>query len=87
MSLPSDRPIFLERTAYRRRRLGDAAKLWPVVTLCALLLPVWLAPDALSGAGGMIWVFALWLLVVIASALLHRRLARKPKSAEPPNEL
>ncbi|SDD28596.1 hypothetical protein SAMN05421538_101286 [Paracoccus isoporae] len=83
MSLPSDRPIFLERSAYRRRRLGDAAKLFPVVTLCALLVPVWLAPAALSGAGGVIWIFSLWLTVVIASALLHRRLARKPKPADP----
>ena len=39
MSLPPDQPIFLERAAYRRRRLQDAARLLPMVTLAALLLP------------------------------------------------
>ncbi len=51
MSLPPDQPIFLERAAYRRRRLLDAARLLPMVTLAALLLPVWLMPAAMSGAG------------------------------------
>ena len=83
MSLPPDRPIFLERAAYRRRRLKDAARLLPIVTVAALLLPVWLAPAALSGASGMIWVFLLWLLVILASALLHRRLAQPPPPAMP----
>ncbi|MFD1797324.1 hypothetical protein ACFSC1_15170 [Paracoccus aurantiacus] len=84
MSLPNDRPIFLERAAYRRRRLKDAARILPIVTLAALLLPVWLMPDALSGAGGMIWLFALWLLVIAVSAVLHRRLSAKPARSLPP---
>ncbi|MDO5606379.1 MAG: hypothetical protein Q4G25_14580 [Paracoccus sp. (in: a-proteobacteria)] len=87
MSLPPDRPIFLERAAYRRRRLADAARVLPVAVLAALLLPVWLAPQMVSGAGGMIGFFALWLLVIIASALLHRRLGRIPPDEAQRHEL
>lgn len=78
MSLPPDRPIFLERAAYRRRRLQDAARLLPVVALIALLVPVWVMPGALSGAGGMVLLFVFWLVVIICSGLLHQRLGRAP---------
>ncbi|TKW68475.1 MAG: hypothetical protein DI616_00265 [Paracoccus denitrificans] len=87
MSLPPDRPIFLERAAYRRRRLQDAARLLPVVTLIALLVPVWLMPAALSGAGGMVLLFALWTLVILCSGLLHRRLRRPQPSRGRKDEL
>lgn len=87
MSLPPDRPIFLERAAYRRRRLMDAARLLPILTLGVLLLPVWLAPAQMSGAGGMIWLFAVWLAVILASAALHARLGRKTRPGDPPDEL
>lgn len=87
MSLPPDRPIFLERAAYRRRRLRDAARLLPVVTIVALMVPVWLAPRALSGAAGMVVLFTLWLLVILASGLLHRRLGRSRRSKDNTDEL
>lgn len=87
MSLPPDRPIFLERAAYRRRRLRDAARLLPVVTIVALLVPVWLMPAALSGAGGMVALFVLWFLVILASGVLHRRLGQPPPSEVTPDEL
>lgn len=82
MSLPSDRPIFLERSAYRRRRLQDAARLLPIVTTVALLVPVWLVPQALSGATGMVLLFMLWLVVILCSGALHRRLGRKSLQPE-----
>ena len=87
MSLPPDQPIFLERAAYRRRRLMDAARLLPMVTLAALLLPVWLMPGLISGARGMIGLFGLWLVVIAASALLHWRLGRGPRAGDPPDAL
>ena len=58
-----------------------------MVTLAALLLPVWLMPAAMSGAGGMIWLFGLWLVVIAASALLHWRLGRGPRAGDPPDAL
>ena len=87
MKLPSDRPIFLERAAYRRRRLQDAARILPLVTLMALLAPVWLAPAALSGARGVVALFLFWTLVILCSAVLHRRLGRHPQTETPPDEL
>lgn len=87
MSLPSDRPIFLDQAAYRRRRLQDAARLLPLMTLCLLLLPVWLVPQAMSGAGGVVALFVLWLLAIIASAAIHRRLRRRPSGEMPADEL
>ena len=87
MSLPPDQPIFLERAAYRRRRLQDAARLLPVVTMVALLVPVWLAPQALSGAAGMVALFTLWFLVILGSGVLHRRLGRPSASEGNTDEL
>ena len=81
MSLPSDRPIFLERAAYRRRRLQDAARLLPIVTILAMLLPIWLLPNMLSGAAGMVIIFSIWLVVIVISAALHIRLGRAAREA------
>lgn len=80
-------PLYLERAAYRRRRLADATRLLPLATLAVLLVPVWLVPAAMSGAGGMIWLFGLWFAVIIASALLHRRLARGRSPEDSSDEL
>ncbi|MFV0409951.1 MAG: hypothetical protein ACK5LJ_09740 [Paracoccus sp. (in: a-proteobacteria)] len=87
MSLPSDRPIFLDQAAYRRRRLQDAARLLPLMTLCALLFPVWLVPQAMPGAGGVVILFAIWLLAIIASAVIHHRLRRRPSVEMSADEL
>lgn len=87
MSLPPDRPIFLERTAYRRRRLEDAARLLPIFAVLAVLVPVWLLPVTVSGAGGMVWLFSLWLVIIVMSAIIHRLLARAPGQKAPPDEL
>ncbi|MFV0300391.1 MAG: hypothetical protein ACK5IP_05860, partial [Paracoccus sp. (in: a-proteobacteria)] len=53
-------PLFLERASYRRRRLGDAARILPVLALVLLLMPVWWVPELISLTGGAIWLFALW---------------------------
>lgn len=85
-SLSSERPLFLERAAYRRRRLRDAARVLPVLAMLACVLPVMWTARGMSFAGGAIWFFAVWLIVIIASGLLHRRLARGA-AAEPSDEL
>lgn len=66
-----DKPLFLENTAYRRRRLSDAARVLPVIAVLAVMLPVWLVPSAVSFAGGTIWLFTLWAVLVAAIAALH----------------
>ncbi len=69
--------MFLERRGYRRRRLTDAARVLPVIGALLLLMPLlWsLAPGRVIGtAGGGIYVFGVWAVLVIAAFVLSRRL-------------
>ena len=43
-----DRPLFLERASFRRRRLGDAARVLPVLAAILVLVPVWWMPAQVS---------------------------------------
>ncbi|SCY14361.1 hypothetical protein [Paracoccus tibetensis] len=71
-----DRPLFLERASFHRRRLGDAARVLPVLATLLLLLPVWWVPRSVSYAGGAVWFFALWAGLIVAIWALHRALLR-----------
>ncbi len=71
-----DRPLFLERASFHRRRLGDAARVLPVVTMLLLLVPIWWMPGVLSYAGGAVWLFGLWAVPIVAVWALHRALLR-----------
>ncbi|WP_378945236.1 hypothetical protein [Paracoccus sp. R86501] len=74
--MTGERPLFLERASFRRRRLGDAARVLPVLAMLAMLLPVWWAPASLSYAGGAVWIFGTWAVLIVAVWLLHRALLR-----------
>ena len=68
---------FLAQSTYRRRRLIDAARMVPVVGLLFFLLPILgsgSAPRATSSGG--IYLFAVWFLLIVASAVLTRLLSR-----------
>lgn len=68
--------LFVERDIYRRRRLLDAARVLPVLGFLLLLLPVlWARTGAMGIAGETIYVFVLWALLIVATALLSRALA------------
>lgn len=71
-----DRPLFLERASFRRRRLGDAARILPIAATLLVLLPVWWVPQAASSAGGAVWLFGLWVTLIVAIWVLHRALLR-----------
>ncbi len=71
-----DRPLFLERASFRRRRLGDAARVLPVLAAVAVLLPVWWMPETFSLAFGAVWLFGLWAALIVLVWLLHRGLLR-----------
>lgn len=71
-----DRPLFLERASFRRRRLGDAARVLPVTAALLLLVPVWWVPDMVSFAAGTVWFFGLWVALIGAVWALHRALLR-----------
>lgn len=74
-------PLFLERASYRRRRLGDAARVLPALALTGVLLPVWLMPQTTGGAGGMVALFSGWAALIAATAALHRALSRADDEA------
>ncbi len=74
--------VFLERRAYRQRRMADAARMLPVFGVVLFYLPLlW----AISGGQGrattyvMSFLFLAWLVLLIAAALISSRL---PSGAE-----
>lgn len=71
-----DRPLFLERASFRRRRLGDVARVLPVIAMVAILLPVWWLPETFSFSSGAVWLFGLWAVLILLIWLLHRSLLR-----------
>ena len=72
---PPRAPLFLERDTYRRSRLMDAARILPVAGFVLILLPVlWTQGGHMGTAGEALYLFALWLGLVIAAALLSRPL-------------
>jgi hypothetical protein len=72
-------PLFLERSRYRRRRLGDAARLLPLFGLMLILLPMLWSPDATGAARLTAWegvyLFVVWAGLILAAAVLSRALA------------
>lgn len=76
-------PLFLERQSYRRRRRGDAARLLPLAGCVLLLLPV-LWADTARTAGGLVYVFLVWAILIALAAVLSRALSRtEPDRTEP----
>ncbi len=68
-------PLFLARSAYRRRRLRDAARLLPIVGLFLLHVPsLWQAQlpqlAAQATARGILYVFVVWALMIACAAAL-----------------
>lgn len=72
----SPEPLFLARESYRRRRLGDAARVIPVLGFILLLLPVLLK----STTGALIFVFSVWAVLILVMAVLSPRLSRNDSS-------
>ena len=78
-------PLFLAREGYRRRRLADMARLLPIVGLALFLLPLLDASDGLS-AGMLVYLFVAWALLILASAILARRLGSSRDSSSDPQD-
>ena len=76
-------PVFLERQSYRRRRIGDAAKLLPILWLVLFLIPVLWAGEGTT-AGGFVFVFTVWALLIAVVAVVSRYLARSEPPADDP---
>lgn len=71
-------PMFLARESYRRRRLGDAARIVPSLGFVLLLLPVLLT----STTRALVYIFTVWALLIVVMAVLSRRLAKAEMADE-----
>lgn len=86
---PSAGPkLFVERGAYRRRRLRDAARMLPAAGAVLWMVPLLWSPGASameqSTVGGWLYLFGVWVLLIIAAAMLSRP-ALKADEADTPN--
>ncbi|EBA10625.1 hypothetical protein [Roseobacter sp. CCS2] len=73
MSRKPTTPVFLQRASYRQRRVRDAAKLLPFVGVVLLAIPLaWTGGegDDQIGASGLLYVFGVWVLLIVLTALL-----------------
>ncbi len=88
MSRPPKVPIFLQRANYRQRRVRDAAKLVPFVGVVLWMLPLSWAQDLAGGrigSGGVIYIFAVWVLLIMMAAFLANRI-RADTSQDSPKD-
>ena len=72
-------PLFLERESYRQRRTIDAARLLPFLGFLALCLPIlWGGGEdgARLTSVGVIYLFGVWSVLILAALILARRLRR-----------
>ncbi len=79
--------LFLERGTYRQNRLQDAARLLPILGLILLFGPIFIRGEGDGTAdvdatlsGGLIYYFAVWLGLIVLTALVSRALV----GASPP---
>ena len=77
MSRAARNQVFLQRANYRQRRLRDAARLVVVLGIVLWLYPLaW--PDQhdpeTGQSGALLYVFGVWLVLVVLSAALSKRI-------------
>lgn len=78
----SEDPLFLTRSTYRRRRLMDAARLFPVIGGVLFVLPVLWASGS-GTASGVLYLFGVWALLIACTAAFSRRLPIQGDEAAP----
>jgi peptidoglycan/LPS O-acetylase OafA/YrhL len=67
----SNRPLFLARAPYKRRRLRDAARLLPVLGVLLMVLPLMWTPDSrvTLRSWDVAYFFLVWIgLIALAAA-------------------
>lgn len=71
---PSRGPLFHGADIYRRRRIMDAARLLPALGTVFLMMPILWARDH-GTAIGAIYLFSVWFGLILAAAVISRRLS------------
>lgn len=73
-------PLFLERSNYRRRRVLDAVKLVVILGVLLWSMPVlWptsAEDEAVPMSRALYYVFGVWILLIVLSAVLVGKLRR-----------
>ena len=69
-----NRPLFLGQRTYRARRLGDAARLLPILGVLLFLLPLLIRPANPSTT--FLYVFGTWGLLILVVAVMSPGLAK-----------
>ena len=90
MSRAPKTAIFLQRAGYRQRRLRDAAKLLPFLGILLWALPLaWPtasdAEAAVAGSAGLIYIFGVWVVLIVVTAILASRM-RADRDAGTPED-
>ena len=88
MSVPG-RTEFLDRRAYRQRRLRDAARVLPFFALVFVLLPLlWPVPEngGARPSALLSYVFGFWIAFVAVLFLLSRQLEPDLPAEQAPDE-
>lgn len=70
-------PMFVDRRAYRRRRVADAARLLPVLGAILFTVPLlWQgqAETAARTSHVLLFLFVVWVLLAGLAAVISRRL-------------
>lgn len=68
-------PDPLDTSMSRQRRLGEAAKLVPVLAAVLMLVPVLLVAGSATSSA-LIYVFTVWAILILLSVFLSRALTR-----------
>jgi hypothetical protein len=78
MSRPA-KPLFLARASYRQRRIRDAARLLPILGSVLWLLPLlWTGDEQTRTSVVLVYVFAVWAFLIVASFILSRWIKPDP---------
>lgn len=81
------RPLFLERTLYRRSRMIDGARILPIAGFVLILLPIlWIDSGRIGVAGQAVYLFVLWIILIAVAFALARLLRPPPAPRVPPAE-
>ena len=72
----------LAATTSRQRKLGEAAKLAPILAGVLMLVPVLLVAGSATSSA-LVYVFTVWAILIVLSVFLSRALTRSLRAGEP----
>lgn len=76
-------PVFVERRTYRRRRMADAARMLPLMGGLLFCLPLlWSVDGPPRTTSSMFYLFLVWVLLCLVSAMISRSLPADSASSE-----